>query len=143
MLKNASPVISKFIQDHPNEMEYHLNFNDEEKILIKFEKLFQEETVYFYEDELPTCQRITKSLQIKNCPFYLKPNSLCDTNEAINFFNSRFNNPDNDNDNDLLKRGVELNRKSFVNFLKKQEFQTFRISTNKNKYQCNIKYCYK
>ena len=62
MLKEVSPVISDLIQNNPDETNFSLNINDEENVLVKFEQLFQGQTVVFEEDELPSSQQITNKL---------------------------------------------------------------------------------
>lgn len=123
MLKEVSPVISQYVQDHPNENCYHLNINDGTNVLVKFEELFQGQTVFFDEIDFPISFLITKSLQIKNCPNYLKPESLKTRN---------------DNQNISPQSGVEIDHRKFIEFLKRTEFQTFTIRTHRKEYKCNI-----
>ncbi|KAK8838502.1 hypothetical protein M9Y10_033130 [Tritrichomonas musculus] len=131
LLINTSPVISDHIEANPNELQYHLNISDEENVLGKFEQLYLGKTVIFDEDELPISQRITKILQIKNCPNYLKPESLRYNNEIDSNGNYSSNNSD-------LNSGVEIYPKWFINFLQKEELQTFTIKTKRKEYKCNI-----
>lgn len=123
MLKEIIPVISKYVQDHPNENCYHLNINDDSNILFKFEQLFQGQTVIFDEIDFPISVLITKSLQITNCPNYLKPESL---------------KTQKDDQNISPQSGVEIDHQKFIEYLKRTEFQTFTIKTHRKEYKCNI-----
>lgn len=123
LLKDSSPVISDFIKEHPKDLHYFLNINDEENVLNKFEKLYQGKKVKFNEDDIPTSQKITKLLQIKNCPNNLKLESLhsYECGSIINYDN-----------------GVAIDKTSFLEFLQNEDLQTFSIVTNKKEYKCNV-----
>lgn len=136
MLKETSPVITEYIKSNPTENQFNLNINDEENVLHKFEQLFQGLTVFFDEDDLPISQRITKILQFKNCPNYLKPESLR-INER--YSNGKYiSNWSSSKINLEMENGVEINRTFFIEFLKDPKFQTFVIKTNKKQYKCNV-----
>ena len=47
LLKDVSFVISDFLKENPHNLKYHLDTNDEENVLGKFEKMFQGEFVVF------------------------------------------------------------------------------------------------
>ena len=131
LLKDSSPVISDYIQENPRNNTYFLNINDEENVLQKFADLYQGMSIIFNEDELPTSQRITKLLQIKNCPNYLKPESLrCSEYDLAG--NTIYSS------NTDLNSGVEINKIWFEKYLENEEIQTFTITTNKREYKCNI-----
>ena len=132
MLKEISPVISEHLNANPTELRYFLNINDEENVLGKFEQLFLGKTVIFDEDELPCSQRITKILQIKNCPNYLKPESL----RSSEFYSNGSYAPNFDLSD--IKTGVVIYRDMFIKYLKREDLQTFKIKTNKNEYKCNF-----
>ncbi|KAK8850130.1 hypothetical protein M9Y10_018242 [Tritrichomonas musculus] len=51
-LKNTSSVISQFLTDFPDKTEYHLDIEDNQNILGKFEKMCQGKLVLFEEEEL-------------------------------------------------------------------------------------------
>lgn len=131
MLQEVSPIIKEYVINNPAETKFHLNINDEENVLSKFEQLFNGKTVYFNEDEIPTSHRITKLLQIKNCPNYLKPESLqssreFDTSESYIYGGDH-----------KMQDGVVIFQKWFVNYLNKPKFQKFTIITKKKEYICN------
>ena len=126
MLKETSPVITEFVRSNPAESQYFLNINDEVNVLYKFEQLFLGKIVIFTEDEIPYSQLITKELKIKNMPNCLKPDSLRtnDTNSNSSFVQGTVS--------------VEINKSCLVNFLNRNQYQSFKITTKKNEYQCNI-----
>ncbi|KAK8892494.1 hypothetical protein M9Y10_029723 [Tritrichomonas musculus] len=135
MLKETSPVISKFIQDNPNENNYNININDDENALTKFEQLYQGKSIVLKEDELPIIQRFIQLLQIQNIPKYLSPKSF-----SINEIDSkgkavRTNLWSLDR---KLKPGIVLYQKSFINFINKNEFKIFKIITKHSEYNCSI-----
>lgn len=130
MIKEASPVISEFIEQHPDENHYNLGINDEENIIKKFEQLFLGESVTFDEDEIPSSQKITKMLQITNFPNCLKPKSLHTADEFDINGNKAFH--------ISLPYKVLLYNEYFANFLNKTDFKTFKIKTKKKEYLCNI-----
>ncbi|KAK8842518.1 hypothetical protein M9Y10_026110 [Tritrichomonas musculus] len=127
ILQNTSSVISGFLSTNPEQKEYHLDIDDNQNVLGKFEKMYQGECVTFEEDELPISQKITKLLNIIKCPNYLKPESLKTSEfsysnyETGTFFE------------------VVIDKLSLDNFLSKNlSLQTFTITTNKKEYKCNI-----
>ncbi|KAK8837461.1 hypothetical protein M9Y10_036458 [Tritrichomonas musculus] len=130
MLKETSSVISDLIRANPNEDHYFLNISDEENVLGKFEQLYQGKTVIFDEDEFPISHRITKILQIKNCPNYLKPESLRSNTEVDS---NGFHSSQTD-----TRSGVEIYHKWFANYLRREELKTFTIVTNRKEYKCNM-----
>ncbi|KAK8892562.1 hypothetical protein M9Y10_029795 [Tritrichomonas musculus] len=131
MLKETSSVISDHIRDNPNEMTYFLNISDEENVLGKFEQLYQGKTVIFDEDELPISHRITKILQISNCPNFMKPESL----RVLDEFDS---NGKADTFNPDINSCVTIYQKWFISYLQREELQTFTITTKRKEYKCNM-----
>lgn len=59
MLKETSPVISKFIQDNPNQHNYYINLTDDENVLSKMAQLYQGKSIIFTEGDTPLVQRFT------------------------------------------------------------------------------------
>ena len=123
LLKDSSSVIFNQLQENPSNLQYYLNIEDEEKVMGKFEELYNGHIVIFNEDELPSSQQITKILQIRNCPDYLKPESLRNNTIDLNYFYYQ----SNSNDLGLLLKEKYINAiflefirpKSFMEFLKK------------------------
>lgn len=123
LLQDTSSVIAEFHKENPSVMEYHVDIDDKDNILEKFEKLYQGETVYFDEEELPTSKKITSILNITCCPNYMKPENL-KSDEASQ-------------DRNLgLDAGVGMSKRYFYTFVRRN-YPSFTIITKKNKYQCN------
>lgn len=128
LLKDTSTVISKFLSENPNNLQYHLDIIDESNVLGKFEKLYQGEYVIFDEDELPVSKKITELLNIVECPNFMKPESL--KREESRYFGF--------NANMVNSLGVEISIGLFHKFLQNEVPQTFLIKTKKKTYYCNV-----
>ena len=83
LLEDTSSVISQFRKENPNSTEYHIDVDDKDNILSKFEKLYIGDHVTFVEEELPICKKITNFLNLKCFPNYMKPEKLA-SNELFN-----------------------------------------------------------
>ena len=127
MLKETSPIISEYVKNHPNERQYTLRITDEKNVLSKFEQLYQGKNVFFEEDELSISRQIIEILQIKNCPSYLKQGVL---NNGHNPWMILLL--------DTLESGVIIDHTCFINFLRKNCWETFNIITKRRNYKCNI-----
>ncbi|KAK8894591.1 hypothetical protein M9Y10_023027 [Tritrichomonas musculus] len=136
MLKETSPVISKFVQDNPNENNYSLNLTDDDNILVKFAQLYQGKSIIFEEGDIPLIQRFTQLLQIKNCPNFLKPKSLATTQidsdgkrvyKSISFLGSS-----------SFSETIEIYKNGLISYLTREEFNYFTIITKKKEYKCCI-----
>ncbi|KAK8894590.1 hypothetical protein M9Y10_023026 [Tritrichomonas musculus] len=136
MLKETSPVISKFVQDNPNENNYSLNLTDDDNILVKFAQLYQGKSIIFEEGDIPLIQRFTQLLQIKNCPNFLKPKSLATAEfDSYGYYNVRFSFYEDPKENEV---SIEIYQKYLLKFLRRDDHQVFKIKTNKKEYICNI-----
>ena len=126
ILTNASSVISKQLRDNPDNLSFHIDIKDEEKVLKKIESLFLGKTVIFDEDELPISHKITKALNLVNCPNFMKPESLKEPYESMPYIDSKNN-----------RLSVEIDTENFNEFIKSPSLQTFVIKTKKRSYNCN------
>ena len=108
----------------PNFSKYHIDINDNENVLGKFEKLYEGKQVVFTEEELSTSKKITNNLKINCCPNYMKPESL-KTHE------------DDKNYRIGLQNGVIIDEYNFFGFIKYRTNETFTIITNNNEYKFN------
>ena len=131
LLKDVSFVISDFLKENPHNLKYHLDTNDEENVLGKFEKMFQGEFVVFNEDDLLLSQKITKMLNFKNCPNFLKPEILI----HVETKSKKYDMLDASQNNIF---GVEISKNNLNNYLQYVAPQLFTIKTNKNEYKYNI-----
>ena len=120
ILKNTSSKISEHLHNDPN-LSYHLDINDERKVLSKFEKMYQGEVVFFNEEDLPACNKIVQMLNIQKCPEYMK---------------SLLRNPQNKSIADVCCLGVQIDSKSFSDYLSNETQRTFKIITKTNSYKC-------
>ena len=132
MLKKSSNVIFEYLQNN-QKLEFYLDIYDKTNVLEKFAKLYQGEKVYFNEEDLPACQKITKLLNIINCPYYMKPKEL-----RKQFSILWSNNTDNDDNLLDLCEGVIINKNIFPKFLSNSLSHSFTITTKKNTYKCTI-----
>ena len=66
MLKDTSSVIFNFLAFNNQELEYHLDINDETNIMKKIEQLYQGKLVTFNDNELLFPQKISELLGISN-----------------------------------------------------------------------------
>ncbi|KAK8840572.1 hypothetical protein M9Y10_030782 [Tritrichomonas musculus] len=121
ILKDTSPVIWKHLRENPNIFQYHIDINDDENIMGKFEQLLLGQKVIFNESELPIAFNITQLLGILKIQKYL--NKCC-------LYNS---NPYGSINNSI----IQLTKSSFKEFLKKKIHKSFVITTNNKKYACN------
>lgn len=102
-------------------MEYHLDIDDKDNVLGKFEQIFQGEFVIFDEDELPISQKITKLLNIIECPNFMKQESLKRPEGG-------WGGPYNQRQNEF---GVEINYLDLSIYLQRTVPRSFIIVTNK------------
>ncbi|KAK8892326.1 hypothetical protein M9Y10_029552 [Tritrichomonas musculus] len=115
MLKDTSPVIANFIKNDLQNLQYHLNIDDERNILSKFDQLYQGQVVHLDKADLSIAEQIIRNLDIK----------------CIYPFNQFLIQHDLDYD-------IIIDDQSFIEFLHKDHLKTFTITTNKNEYKCNI-----
>ena len=122
-LMNTSSVISQFLTNFPDKTEYHLDIEDNQNILGKYEKMYQGEFVLFDEEELLISHKITKLLNLVDCPNFLKPEGLKRQETNVGYGPN----------NHVL--GVEINLNSY---LQSNDSRTFTIRTNKKEYKCSV-----
>ena len=125
---DKSSIIADFLVENPENMEYHLDIDDKDNVLGKFEQIYQGEFVIFDEDELPISQKITKLLNIIECPNFMKPESLKRPEGG-------WCGPYNQRQNEF---GVEINYLDLSIYLQRTAPRSFIIVTNKKEYECNI-----
>ena len=69
-------LLVKYRKDNPNSDEYHIDIDDKNNVLQKFEQLYQGTKVFFNKEDLPIAQQITHFLGINNCPLYMRQRVL-------------------------------------------------------------------
>ena len=128
LLKDTSSVIAQLLNDNPQSLEYHLDISDTDNVLKKFEQMYQGEFITFEEDELLISHKITRSLNLINCPNFMKPESLKSPEPGSFSINSR--------QNSIF--GVEMDFNRLNSYLQNEAPRSFTIATNKKEYMCNI-----
>lgn len=124
MLLDTSATISNYLALNPDQFQYHLDINDEENIMNKFEQLYIGKPILFNNSEIPLVSTIIQKLDISNIPDFLKPNQMRQ-------FYGRYHSAGR------KSNGVQLNKLSFEVFLKKKVPKNFIIITNNKEYHCN------
>lgn len=117
LLKDTSSVISNLLKESPDTLQYHLNIDDKNDVLGKFEQIYQGKTIFFNENEFSTAKRIVSLLNIIRCTDILKEEKNQEYDPKFNYC---------------------LSSQHFNNFLHKEVPQSFTIVTHNAEYKCNI-----
>lgn len=84
ILINTSSVIADLNQSNPQDLQYHLNINDERNILAKFQQMYQGKIINFERSDLDVAHKIVDFLNINSIS--LDDSSFQISNESlINF----------------------------------------------------------
>ena len=116
LLKDTSPVISDLLNESPDLLEYHINIDDENDVLSKFEKIYQGKSIFFENNEKHTVDTITTLLGIDRFLDIMK--------NSYKIF--------------TVDRYFGLDIGNFKGYLKNEKLQTFTIITRKTEYKCNV-----
>lgn len=111
MLRDSSETIKERLLNNPTNLEFHLDIDDENNVLKKFEQLYQGKIINIPNDDVSTYSQIKDILNIDNIPNL----------SLSNYFNT----------ND-----VTLDKVVFYNYLQKNASKSFYIVTKKKRYSC-------
>lgn len=120
ILQDSSTAIAHLLKDDPNITQFRIDINDKDKVMEKFEKMYQGHMVSYDINELLTLRQITSSLNIINCPTFMKPERFLPSSFSIQTQNT-----------------VEICKTSLESFLKNHIPLSFTIKSNDKEYKCN------
>lgn len=108
----SSSFLKDYHQKNPDKLQFHIDIEDNQNVLSKIEQIFQGEQVILYRNEYSIYYEIRKSLNLIDFPRFPQINQMNRVQIYIK---------------DLLEESI-----------RKDEFLTFTIKTNKSEYKCNI-----
>lgn len=120
LLINSSSVISNFISNNPNPLQYDLNIIDEFNVLQKFEQLYRGKLVIFDENDRTFYNQIKSALNLNIPDFEIPTDPTLQNDHPISL-------------------SLIMNKKTFYQFLQiTTPRYYFTISTHKKNYRVNI-----
>ena len=120
ILQDSSSVIASAIKDYPNITEFHIDVNDEDNVMQKFEQMYQGDSVSYDIKDLYIVRQITSALNIISCPAFMQPERLLTSSFSIQ-----------------PKNTVQIDKKSLGSFLRTKIPLSFTIIANGKEYKCN------
>lgn len=82
-MQDSSSVIASAIKDNPNITEFHIDINDEDNVMQKFEQMYQGDSVSYDIKDLYIVRQITSALNIISCPAFMQPERLLTSSFSI------------------------------------------------------------
>lgn len=119
-MQDSSSVIASSIKDNPNITEFHIDVNDEDNVMQKFEQMYQGDSVSYDIKDLYIVRQITSALNIISCPAFMQPERLLTSSFSIQ-----------------RKNTVQIDKKSLGSFLRTKIPLSFTIIANGKEYKCN------
>lgn len=140
ILSETSSVIKDILKENPNTSQYHLDIEDDQNVLGKFEQIYQNKSVEFSKNESSILRQIIDGLNITNFPNFI------DENDKIKFtynFKGKYMGSKTTsnistiffyNDSSI----VRFDAKSLEKYFQLSKHQTFKNQTKSTVYMCNI-----
>ena len=111
LLAWSSKTISKYIDDNPTNLKYHLNIIDDKNIIEKIGKIYQGELVEFKQNEYKLLQTFVEELKLLNMPEITFGWSKSRETIELDFNKKHYI------EFNLIESSIKIDQSSLINFL--------------------------